>query len=164
MVFIAMGLVVTSMSLSADADTRTAADSSAKPANPGWAGPFAEKTFEGPDLVQHLGRVVLSLVAIVILLYGAAWTLKKLYFSRSGSGKGTRIEVIGSVAIAPKKSITLVRVLGKVLVLGVAESGITLLAQLEEAAVASELAPEAEKQAKARGQFSKMFQAALGQR
>lgn len=79
----------------------------------------------GLKMVASLGVV---LAMILFLLYG----VRKLANQRSGSAGGKRIQVLESHYMGVKKTISLVRVPGKVLVLGITGDRINLLDTLDE--------------------------------
>jgi flagellar biogenesis protein FliO len=76
---------------------------------------------------------------ILCLLYGA----RKLTRQRTGGGGGRRIEVLESHYMGVKKTISLVRVPGKVLVLGITGDRINLLDTLDDDIVQQQI-PEDE--------------------
>jgi flagellar protein FliO/FliZ len=82
----------------------------------------------GLKMIAALG-VVLALM--LLLLRG----MRKLSGKNLGAGGGKRIQVLESHYLGVKKSICLVRVPGKVLVLGIANDRINLLDTLGEDAV-----------------------------
>lgn len=88
----------------------------------------------GLKMIASLG-VVLAL--ILVLLYGT----RKLTGRRMGATGKKRIQVIESHYMGVKKTISLVRVPGKVLVLGIAGDRINLLDTLDEAII-DEATPE----------------------
>jgi flagellar protein FliO/FliZ len=79
----------------------------------------------GLKMIASLGVV---LAMILLLLYG----IRRLSSQRMGVGGGKRIEVLESHYMGVKKTISLVRVPGKVLVLGISGDRINLLDTLGE--------------------------------
>ena len=79
-------------------------------------------------MVAALGAV---LALILCLLYG----LKKMTGQRLQTGGGKRIRIVENQYMGVKKSIALVQVPGKVLVLGITPDRINLLETLDEALV-----------------------------
>jgi flagellar protein FliO/FliZ len=94
-----------------------------------WGNEVAGLQKEG-SVVGLLLRLILSLVLIVGLIYGSLYLLKRTQGKKSSLGKN--IEVLERSFISPKKGIFVVKVLSKVLVLGVTESSINCLAELNE--------------------------------
>lgn len=86
----------------------------------------------GLKMIASLG-VVLGM--ILLLLYG----VKKLTRQRMGATGGRQIHVLESHYMGVKKSISLVRVPGKVLVLGITGDHINLLDTLDEEIVRQEV-------------------------
>lgn len=88
-----------------------------------------------PDLINAGLKMIASLgvvlAMILLLLYG----IKRLTRQRMGTTGGRRIQVLESHYMGLKKSISLVRVPGKVLVLGVCADRINLLDTLDEDSV-----------------------------
>lgn len=78
-------------------------------------------------------KALIPLIVIVGLLYGALIFVKKYGFSLNKNKKGSvSISVISSQMIMPKKFISVVKVEGKLLVLGVSDHSITLLKEFDE--------------------------------
>jgi flagellar biosynthetic protein FliO len=85
----------------------------------------ADLLIVGVKMVAALGTV---LALIVVLLYG----LRRISGQRLGNARTKRIEVIESHYMGMKKTISLVRVPGRVLVLGIAGDRINLLDRLDD--------------------------------
>lgn len=100
------------------------------------------------SLLGLLFRVALSLGFIVFLIWAAVWVMRR--FSDVGnrtSGTGGLVEVLARSYIAPKKAVYVLRVGDRALAVGVTESSITPLADLDLAetlASCSEGAPSRE--------------------
>jgi flagellar biosynthetic protein FliO len=78
-------------------------------------------------------RMVLSLGAVLGLMIGLMYLVKRFVLPGSGSMRtAVQIEVLGRRTLQPKKSVVVVRVAGKVLVLGVSEHGMQTLTELTE--------------------------------
>jgi len=81
-----------------------------------------------PGLFSLLSRFALSLILIIVLIWGTVYLLRRA--SNPGkTGKSVMIKVMARTFIAPKKGIYLVRVAGKVIALGITDSQITKLAE-----------------------------------
>jgi flagellar protein FliO/FliZ len=66
------------------------------------------------------------------MLYGLLMVVRKYSFSLSkGKASGINIKIVGTQMLLPKKFISVVRVKDKMLVLGVSESSITLLKEID---------------------------------
>ena len=85
----------------------------------------------GLKMIASLGVV---LAMILLLLYG----VRKLTSQRMGAAGGKRIQVLESHYLGVKKTISLVRVPGKVLVLGISGDRINLLDTLKDDIVQQE--------------------------
>lgn len=97
-----------------------------------------------PDTVQHaaltaaglpggwelLMKTAGSMVVIVLLIFAVVFFLRRFVLNRNGLGSGAgAIRILSSSFIGPKKSIHLVKVLNRVLVLGVSETHIQTLSE-----------------------------------
>lgn len=84
------------------------------------------------SLIGLLFRVAFSLAFIVLLIWGAVWVMRR--FSsvgiRSAGGDGL-VDVLGRTYIAPKKAVYILRVGDRALAVGVTESAMTPLAELD---------------------------------
>ena len=82
----------------------------------------------GSDLLNGF----IPLLVIFGLLYGILYFVKKFSFSaKSKVSKNFSVNLISNQMILPKKYISVVRVKDKILVLGVSETSINLLKELE---------------------------------
>jgi flagellar biosynthetic protein FliO len=80
-----------------------------------------------------LVKMVLSLVAVVALMAGLALFVKKVFFSMHPSNTSqVNIDLVGHRTLAPKRSVYVLRVMGRLIVVGATEQGITLLSEWEE--------------------------------
>lgn len=78
-------------------------------------------------------KTFLSFGLILFLMAVLFYALKKFYPNFSGSSQqGLIMRIYGKLQIQPRKSIYIVRVLNKVLVLGVSENSISVLSELNE--------------------------------
>lgn len=74
----------------------------------------------------------IPLVLILGLLFGVLILVRKYSFSLSGKKqRSVNVDVIYNQLILPKKYLSLIRVQDKLLVLGISESSITLLKELD---------------------------------
>lgn len=90
---------------------------------------------ESPDLNRNdfgqlLFKTVLSLVLVVVLVYVGTFVFKR-FVHRQRRGGGAFVRIVGSTMLGPKKSIYLVEVEDRVLVLGVTDASISFLTELE---------------------------------
>jgi len=78
-------------------------------------------------------KTVLSLGAVIGLMLGVVVLLKKfVYGNRTSSSTPVEITVLGTKALQPKRSIVVVKVMNKILVVGMSEHGMHSLTQIEE--------------------------------
>ncbi len=95
------------------------------------ADPRAINPSPGFDLFLQSVKVVLALGLTLVLLVLAVWLLKKIMQVRRFPGAGAGpVRILAYHYIAPKKAIALVRIVDRVLVLGVADQSITTLGEL----------------------------------
>jgi flagellar protein FliO/FliZ len=92
-----------------------------------------------PDMMatglKMIGSLGVVLGMVLLLLYG----VKKLSRQRMGATGGKRIHVLESHYMGVKKSVSLVRVPGKVLVLGITADRINLLDTLDDETVRQQM-------------------------
>lgn len=86
----------------------------------------------GPDLTMAAVKMVLSLGLVLTILWLIyRWTRRTLPAGAAGA-KGQLIKVLGSRYLGVKKSITVVKVPGSVLVLGIGNDRINLLTRIDD--------------------------------
>jgi flagellar biosynthetic protein FliO len=111
---------------------RETAESSSSPDSTAQASTLALPT--DTELTDTAGLVVrtgLSLVAVILLIWGAVQILKKLSPGGTSSAPGSHIRVLDRAHIAPKKSIFVVQVGGKAIAVGMTDQQMTLLTDLD---------------------------------
>ncbi len=85
-----------------------------------------------PDMTMAALKMILALVFILGLIWGAyRWTRRTLPAGQAG-GKGRLIKVLANHYLGVKKAITVVEVPGSVLVLGVSADRVNLLSRIED--------------------------------
>ena len=95
-----------------------------------------------PDLLTAGLKMIASLGVVLVMILGLLYGLRKLTRQRMGTGGGKQIQVLESHYMGVKKTISLVHVPGKVLVVGVAGDCINLLDTLDEDDVLSRIASD----------------------
>ena len=85
-----------------------------------------------PDMITAGLKMIASLGVVLAMILGLLYGVRKLTSQRMGVTGGKRIQVVESHYIGVKKTISLVRVPGKVLVLGISGDRINLLDTLDE--------------------------------
>ena len=111
---------------------RETAESSSSPDSTAQASTLALPT--DTELTDTAGLVVrtgLSLLAVILLIWGAVQILKKLSPGGTSSAPGSHIRVLDRAHIAPKKSIFVVQVGGKAIAVGMTDQQMTLLTDLD---------------------------------
>ncbi|MFZ5586594.1 MAG: flagellar biosynthetic protein FliO [Thermodesulfobacteriota bacterium] len=101
-----------------------------------WAGPAlaaeGEQIAQPPDLAGGVGQMLLALglvLALVLLLY---WLARRFLPGHAGLGQAAGLRVLGRLALGPKKGLALVEVGRRVLVVGLAEQGVSLLTTIDD--------------------------------
>jgi flagellar biosynthetic protein FliO len=80
-----------------------------------------------------VAKMVLSLGAVLLLMYGLVYVLKRFVVpGAAGTHQEIPIDIIGRRALQPKKSVVVMKVAGKVLVVGMTEHSMQTLAELAE--------------------------------
>jgi len=89
-----------------------------------------QQTLAGPDLVPPVWRAAVALVLVLALLVGLAWLLRR------GAAAGRtrrRLAVEGALALGERRSLAIVTVEGRRLLLGLAPNHVSLVAELAPA-------------------------------
>jgi flagellar protein FliO/FliZ len=85
-----------------------------------------------PDLTAATLKMVLSLSAILLVLWAAHRWLRRVLPAGAAAGRGRWIKVLGSHPMGMKKSIAMVQVPGAILVLGIGSDQIQLLTRIDD--------------------------------
>ena len=85
-----------------------------------------------PDMITAGLKMIASLGVVLAMILFLLYGVKKLTRQRMGASGGKRIHVLESHYMGVKKTISLVRVPGKVLVLGISGDRINLLDTLDD--------------------------------
>jgi flagellar protein FliO/FliZ len=72
-----------------------------------------------------LVRTFVGLAIVLAVIYGVAWVLKQVKRSKEERGQGTSLETAAVVALGPNRSLHLVRAGRELVLVGVAEHGVT---------------------------------------
>jgi len=92
--------------------------------------------------VPSLMKIGAALAVVVICIYVGLWLLKKVMGRKySGGGQGGHLEVLESMYVAPKKSVSLIRVGDRTVLIGVTDGGVNMLTEFDEADSAPFIAP-----------------------
>jgi flagellar protein FliO/FliZ len=78
-------------------------------------------------------RTIVGLLLVIAVIYGIAWILRQFRKSRTASASGSGLAPIASMPLGSGRSVQLVRAGRELLLLGVAEHGVTKLRTYTEA-------------------------------
>ncbi|GBD94262.1 putative bifunctional flagellar biosynthesis protein FliO/FliP [bacterium BMS3Abin05] len=93
----------------------------------------------GISLTGQFLKLFFMFGLVVMLIYGTIWFLNKFIYRRGGNSSQSYVEVIGTTLLSPKKFIYIVKVLDRVLVLGVTDSQISNLTEFTDPSIAETL-------------------------
>ncbi|NDY97147.1 flagellar biosynthetic protein FliO [Wenzhouxiangella limi] len=80
------------------------------------------------DAAQSLTRVTVGMLAVVVLIFGLAWAVRRFSFLKGFQGDGNNpIRNLAQLSVGPKERVVLIEVEGKRLLIGVAPGRITRL-------------------------------------
>ena len=84
------------------------------------------------SVLPSITRIAITLCVVVAIIYLAVFLLRKLSGGRiSGPGTGKTIRVIEQTYLAPKKSVCLLKLGDRAVLVGITETNINLLTELE---------------------------------
>lgn len=101
------------------------------PAGLAWAQEQAPSALPESGFGAALFQMVAGLAAVLGLMIGLYWLLRRFTPGRTASGGGG-LRLLGRLALGPRKFVGLVQVAGRVLVLGVSDRNISLLCSIED--------------------------------
>jgi flagellar protein FliO/FliZ len=107
----------------AHAATGTGEDTPLRLPADGGAGGVRNHT--GASGSGSLVRTFVGLAIVLAVIYGIAWVLKQVKTSKADRGQGTSLETTAVVALGPNRSLHLVRAGRELVLVGVAEHGVT---------------------------------------
>jgi flagellar biosynthetic protein FliO len=85
-----------------------------------------------PELVAAFVKMILMMSLIVGCLWGVSWLLKYKQKAQGAGLDGKKIKVIENCHVGVKKTISLVKVPGAFLVVGITDNQMTLLHEIKE--------------------------------
>ena len=88
-----------------------------------------------PDLTIAAIKMLVSLVVVLAIIWGLYRVAKKSMPMAQGMGKGRSMQILESQYLGLKKNITMVRIPGAVLVLGVTADRVNLLSRIDDPAI-----------------------------
>ncbi len=84
------------------------------------------------SVVPSLTRIALTLCVVVAIIYLTVFLLKKLSGSRAGgTGRGKTVQVIEQTYLAPKKSVCLLKLADRAVLVGITDTSINLLTEFD---------------------------------
>ena len=72
-----------------------------------------------------IARMVVGLVVVVVAIWALRWVLEQVRASREGHAPGAGLSALSSLPLGPNRSVHLVRAGHELVLLGVAEQGVT---------------------------------------
>ncbi|MCK5126313.1 MAG: flagellar biosynthetic protein FliO [candidate division Zixibacteria bacterium] len=94
----------------------------------GVAAPLVPSVTE--DILPSLSRIGMALIIIICVIYGTVFMLKKLSGKRlGGGGRFKTVTVIEQTYIAPKKSVCLLKMADRAVLVGVTDNTISMLTE-----------------------------------
>lgn len=125
-------------------------------ANPGDLGSSLSST-----VLPSMGKMISALIIVLVCIYLGLMLLKRLMGRGPGRSQGgDLLEVIETTYLAPKKSVALVRVADKSVLIGVTDNQISILTELD-AVQTAEILVRPENRAPVADRFGPMFQTAM---
>lgn len=95
--------------------------------------PLGSESSSGLSVLPSLIRIISALVIVVVCIYVGIFLLKKLMSKRSGQRAiSGNLEIIETIHIAPRKSVTLLRIGEKSILVGTTEGSMSLLCEQDE--------------------------------
>ncbi|MCH9024000.1 MAG: flagellar biosynthetic protein FliO [candidate division Zixibacteria bacterium] len=95
--------------------------------------PLSGESTSGLSVLPSLVRIISALVIVVVCIYVGIFLLKKLMSKRNGRRTiNGNLEIIETIHIAPRKSVTLIRVGEKSILVGTTEGSMSLLCEQDE--------------------------------
>ncbi len=88
---------------------------------------------EAPNLFMTSLKSLSALLIVLALIILAAWAVKRYFpYLQQNIGKGDDIKILAVKALGPKRSIHLIEVEGKKVLVGSSETGVTLLKEFSD--------------------------------
>jgi len=79
-------------------------------------------------------KTLASLVAVLGLMFGLVVVMKKyMYGFQAARSSLISVDVLGQRLVQPKRSVVVVKVLNKIMIVGMTEAGMTLLGEINDA-------------------------------
>jgi flagellar biosynthetic protein FliO len=97
---------------------------------------YKEETFERQSVFGVLLRLALSMAAVIGLIYGTTYVLR--HFARRGTQKSANerlVQVVDKASLDGKRSVYLVKVIDRLMILGVGNENVTMLGSIRDESV-----------------------------
>ncbi|HUV31662.1 MAG TPA: flagellar biosynthetic protein FliO [Acidobacteriota bacterium] len=121
----------------------------------------AQAPFSMSAPIGSIVKMVSALIIVILCIYAGLYLLRRLLQARrKGSGSADLLEVIQSTYVGPKKTVSLLRVADRSVLIGVTDSQISVLAELDAEQTAAILEREPDKEG--RENFGRLLAAAAG--
>ena len=101
------------------------------------------------DVVTPLAilKIFLLLIVVILLILGAVWLLKRVspQVTGSGSGRAGLIKILSTSYLGPKRAFILVEVLDRIMLVGITECDVRLIAEFTDPEEVAEIRAKAGK-------------------
>jgi flagellar biosynthetic protein FliO len=96
------------------------------------------------SVLPSLTRIALTLCVVVAIIYLTVFLLKKLSGNRAGgTGRGKTVQVIEQTYLAPKKSVCLLKLADRAVLVGITDTSINLLTEFDWETLPSDIVERA---------------------
>ncbi len=85
----------------------------------------------GPDIALPLGRMLVALAVVLVMLGGLAWLMRRGVLRRRGAGA---LGIESALTLGDRRSLIILSVEGRRLLLGLAPGNVSLLTELARSA------------------------------
>jgi flagellar protein FliO/FliZ len=80
-----------------------------------------------------VAKTLLSLAAVIALMVGVVFVMKKYMLgTQAGSSALIDMKVIGTMVLQPKRTVSVLKVMDKILIIGVTEDGMRTLGEIND--------------------------------
>ncbi len=85
-----------------------------------------------PNFTELVFQTLVLLGFIILIIYIVLFLLRKYVYKSQGGNSGNALEILNISPLIPKKSVCVVKMVDRILVLGLTESGISALTEIED--------------------------------
>jgi len=101
-------------------------------------------------------KTMFSLAAVVALMIAVVFVMKKyVYGGKSASSNLIDMKVIGTLMLQPKRSVSVLKVMNKILVIGITEDGLETLGEIDDEKSLSQVEEKLSEETVQQGWFGK---------